>query len=560
MTHFSFTDQRLNRRDFVRVGSVLAATLAVPLPRAASAAPLQVSGSVGSAFVVGIDRYRSIDPLTRAANDARAVAERLATLGYRTFTAIDLTRAAILDRFAEFKSSVSSGGAAFLYFAGHGLQLRGTNFLLPTDVDCSSAEKFHASALSLNDLLRDIAGLRPEQAVAVIDACRNPLSEVELPDRQGGMTSVDAPGGFFMLYSAGAGQFALESLGEDDPVANSVFTRHLLPALRREQTIDDIFYRLAEAVPGDAATVLHRQNPAAYNQSGRPLRLVPAAVAAAVPAPPTAPGRMESTAVLLVAMQAYEGYFVPGENGVAGYEGGNLLTPRMDVRRLDRAFRALGAETLTLVEPNRELLREACAALREIGRRDFVVYFAGAGGLRGGDGTILIQGHRKDEQGRLLVDYVSSRELVTMLLPAREPCAGRTATILIDSCLVDHGFKVGSDGPLPLIESLRRGDRDDVALLYSAAYGQAAADWITLPGAPPTSPGAQALLELLGAPLTIGALAAAFRVRVEALTEGAQTPQLFASPRAIAREFITPAAFEPQSPIDCPPPTSGRTD
>ena len=522
-----------DRRDFMRGVAGFAALASSP---GLAAGAVAAAGSRPQAFVVGIDAYAAVPKLTRAANDARAVTERLDRLGFATTLVVDGDGATIRERFGDFKSGIPGDGAAFLYFAGHGVQLHGTNYLLPRDVDCDSPEAFSRTALSLNELLADLAGLRPGQVVVVIDACRNFLREVDLPGRQAGMTSVSAPGGFYLLYSAGAGEFALESLGDDDPDPNSVFARHFLRSMSAERSIDEIFYEVGPAVRSDAISVPHLQQPAMYNQSGRPLRLVPRPQAAEEPGA----GRMDGAAVLLVGVQQYSRLIVPpGEKGegIAGSMS-DLYTPANDTRILARRFASLGAETIVVAEPDRAALADACASLRETGRRELVLYFAGAGGLRGGDGMIIVPGAATDGGSRPL-DFVSMRELTAMLLPPRASAAGRTATLIIDSCLNDWGFAIAENAPPALIEDLKRGARDDVAVLYSAAYGEAAADSIDGGAA---SPCTIALIEALSGACTVGTLSARIRNTVRDLTSGLQNPQMFASPRAQARAFVTAAA------------------
>ena len=216
----------------------------------------------------------------------------------------------------------------------------------------------------------------------------------------------------------------------------------------------------------------------------------------------------------------------------------DLYTPANDTRILARRFASLGAETIVVAEPDRAALADACASLRETGRRELVLYFAGAGGLRGGDGMIIVPGAATDGGSRPL-DFVSMRELTAMLLPPRASAAGRTATLIIDSCLNDWGFAIAENAPPALIEDLKRGARDDVAVLYSAAYGEAAADSIDGGAA---SPCTIALIEALSGACTVGTLSARIRNTVRDLTSGLQNPQMFASPRAQARDFVTAAA------------------
>lgn len=229
------------------------------------------------ALVIGNDIYTNLPAdkqLANAINDARAVGESLTRLGFKVRRAENLTREKMVDQLFNFTKSVSAGDIALMYFAGHGISINGANFLLPADVQPlrqGEETKTRSVAFSEGDIIADIQERKPRALVMVLDACR------ENPFRQPGTRSIAAePGltrgreaeGVFSIYSAGFGQTALDRLGSDDKVANSIFTRVLVPALERPGVhLADMMIDLREEVGRLAETVGHHQFPAYYDQT-----------------------------------------------------------------------------------------------------------------------------------------------------------------------------------------------------------------------------------------------------------------------------------------------------
>ena len=494
------------------------------------------------AFVMGVNAYRLLKPLERAVADATSVAKALSGHGYHVTLAQDTDRKASLDLFNQFKADLQPGDAAFLFLAGHGLQLAGEGYVLPSDADCRSMEAFETTAISLSSLMAQLSYRNPAQAIAVVDACRNPLKSVDLPRRIAGMASVSAPEGFCLLFSAGSGEFALDTVTEDDADPNGLFTRYFVPNLTRSAGIDDIFYSTSTAVTQTAMSVDHPQHPAFYNQSGRRLHLVPENV----PKSPQAAGfraaggvgggggvgaRLDKCGVLLVKCANYDG--MP-----------RLMAPAADTAALRAHFSRFGATVQLVDEPDTKQLRQACEDFAAAGFERIIFYYSGMGGLAGNDGVLIVN----DQDGgdaRLLQDVgngaamVSLAELHRYLSPMPQS-AGADAVpvyIFIDSCLSDLGIEITEASGYSLIEELRRGKLSNVSVLYSGAYGQPAFD-VVADGRGALS---LALTETFRPGATLGDIASETRRIVARLTRQAalefgydedgqpQTPQLFAS-------------------------------
>lgn len=256
------------------------------------------------ALVVGIDNYTWLEPLRKATNDARAVADTLKSAGFGVTLALDLDADALYDQLARFTAALRPGDDVVIYFAGHGVEVDGRNWLLPADMAPlrpGDEVKLRRAALATDDLLSEITARGPQITLMILDACRdNPFS------RQGtrsvgttrGLARLDAPRGTYVIYSAGAGQTALDRLGEGDRNPNSVFTRALLPRLSQPGlSIRDLAQEVRMEVDATARSIGHDQFPAIYDQLAGEFSILPTALnttlpvaqSPATPAPSKAP-------------------------------------------------------------------------------------------------------------------------------------------------------------------------------------------------------------------------------------------------------------------------------
>ena len=244
---------------------------------------LLLAGSIAAqaadrlAFVVGVDTYPNLGPgaqLERPVADARSVAGTLEGLGFKvTLLSGTVTQEAMLRRFGAFKERLQAGDTVLVYFAGHGIAIQGTNYLLPSDVPAiEPGQELLARTRSLaeTDLSAELRERGARVVVMVIDACRDnpfPRNGTRSVGLGRGLARVEPADGVFSLYAAGAGQQALDRLPGNDPNPNSVFTRVFVDRLRRS---DLNLIDLGESVRDDVARLAegasHRQVPAYYNE------------------------------------------------------------------------------------------------------------------------------------------------------------------------------------------------------------------------------------------------------------------------------------------------------
>jgi hypothetical protein len=248
------------------------------------------------ALVIGIDNYVSVPSLEKARNDARSVHDVLSQAGFRSDLLLDPDQLGLLTAVNSLSGRVSPGDEVVFYFAGHGVEIDGRNYLLPKDVpQALPGGEFLVTSRALPldsvlDLLR-VRGARV--SLLIVDACRdNPFPRQGTRSLGGsrGLGRVDSPPeGTFILFSAGNGQTALDRLSDNDPDPNSVFTRILLPRLSEPGVpIHELSRDVRTAVRQLARTVGHDQFPAVYDQFDGNFSVV-AALPTALVAQPAAP-------------------------------------------------------------------------------------------------------------------------------------------------------------------------------------------------------------------------------------------------------------------------------
>ncbi|WP_306391612.1 caspase family protein [Telluria beijingensis] len=222
--------------------AVLALLLAAGLAQAAPAVGARM------ALVIGNGSYAPPSALPNAGNDARLMARTLAALGYTVTERHDLDRKQLDDAVTRFANGLPQGATAFVYFAGHGMQIEGTNYLTPVDMVLSSPAAAQVHSYSLKGMLDRLARSRSAVNIVVLDACRNnpfrPSGERYRSFRDLGLSQVAAPRGTFIAYSTAPGQLAL-----DGKEGNSVYTRTLASVMREPgRDLESVFKRTAELV------------------------------------------------------------------------------------------------------------------------------------------------------------------------------------------------------------------------------------------------------------------------------------------------------------------------
>ncbi len=233
-----------------------------------------------SALVIGNQTYTTVPSLRNARADAEAMAAALDALGFEVMLRLDLDDRALRQAMRDFKSKLDGGSEAVFYFAGHGVQLGAANYLLPTNISPESEEQVKDDALMLQRVLDDLSEQKVRFSVAIVDACRDnpfPKTGTRSIGSTRGLAPTTAATGQMILFSAGAGQTALDNLSPDDPNPNGVFTRVLLREMTRPGLpVDQVLKRTRQEVVALAKSIGHEQVPALYDQTVGEFYFIPA--------------------------------------------------------------------------------------------------------------------------------------------------------------------------------------------------------------------------------------------------------------------------------------------
>lgn len=228
--------------NLILASGLLALTqLMTPTDAAAEAARL--------ALVIGQSAYRTVPELPNAANDAKGMAELLGNAGFNVTAAPNLSQNEMRQAISDFAGKVSASGAdtiALVFYAGHGLQIDGENYLVPVDLDPKREADIPLQGVRLNDLLNTLGALPTRARIFMLDAYRNNPFPA-LSGAGHGLAIVDtkagAPGSF-ISYSTSPGSEAEDGSGADSPYTTAALTVAKQPNV----PIEEVFKRIRVAV------------------------------------------------------------------------------------------------------------------------------------------------------------------------------------------------------------------------------------------------------------------------------------------------------------------------
>lgn len=202
------------------------------------------------ALVIGNSSYRRIQALKNPRNDADDVCKKLQTLKFEVQCQLDIsTRNEFRQAIRTFGSRITPRSTVFIYYAGHGVQINGENYLLPISMDANSAADIEDEGLSLSFVLRMLDEARSSPNIVVLDACRNnPFPNKIAGASSKGLARVDPPNGSILVYATSPNGAALDGDGR-----NGLFTKHLLENLSKPgQKLDELFQMVSKGVEDEA--------------------------------------------------------------------------------------------------------------------------------------------------------------------------------------------------------------------------------------------------------------------------------------------------------------------
>lgn len=200
------------------------------------------------ALVIGNSAYENVTALPNPANDAKEIGKFLNSAGFEVILANDLDHDEMIQVLQDFSGRIAERGpntVAFVYYAGHGLQIAGDNYLVPVDAKIASEADVPNQAIRLVDVMATLQAVPSRMRAVVIDACRNnPFSS--LKDTGRGLAIVDAPNGSIVGYSTAPGTEAFDGEGRNSPYTSAFLRLGREPNLPIEQ-----FFKKVRVVVND---------------------------------------------------------------------------------------------------------------------------------------------------------------------------------------------------------------------------------------------------------------------------------------------------------------------
>ena len=221
-----------------------AAAAVVLLSIAGYPAYAQLASENRLALVIGNATYKS-SPLTNPVNDARLIEQSLKDAGFTVLKAENASRRDMQRLIRDFGDKLKqSGGVGLFYFAGHGVQVRGNNYLIPVDADIKTEDEVAFDSIDAQSVLEKMESAKNRMNLIVLDACRdNPFAK-NSRSASAGLATMSAPSGSLVAYSTAPGSVASDGSGK-----NGLYTEQFARVLQQPGLpVEEVFKQVRAAV------------------------------------------------------------------------------------------------------------------------------------------------------------------------------------------------------------------------------------------------------------------------------------------------------------------------
>jgi len=210
------------------------------------------------ALVVGNNNYKGrLSKLNNPINDARAIRDILQERNFEVIYVEDSSKKSMKEGLNKFYRQIQKGGVGMFYFSGHGIEVDGQNYLIPTDAKIEAKSDTEYEAVALAKITKRMKNAGNRLNIVVLDACRNdPFSRGV---GTGGLAKIE-PIGMFVSYSTGAGSVASDGASGQ----NGLFTKSLIKHMKRGLDLQGVFQETRKEVYQASN---HKQFPAIYDQT-----------------------------------------------------------------------------------------------------------------------------------------------------------------------------------------------------------------------------------------------------------------------------------------------------
>ena len=173
-------------------------------------------------LVIGNGDYKN-GPLENPVNDAKDMAATMKECGFKVLMEINCNRTEMRDAVREFGDMIKQGGVGLFFYAGHGLQVDGENYLVPLEADIENEYEIEDECLKVSSVLRSMEAADNRLNIIILDACRNNPFKSSFRSANRGLVKMDAPTGSILAYSTAPGSVAKDGKGR-----NGLYTSNLL--------------------------------------------------------------------------------------------------------------------------------------------------------------------------------------------------------------------------------------------------------------------------------------------------------------------------------------------
>ena len=221
------------------------------------------------ALIVGNSAYQTVGSLPNAGNDARLIAATLEGLGFEVTLMQDAHQLELQGAIATFGRRLRDAGSdatGLFYYAGHGIQSFGTNYLLPVDIELQDAADLPLVAVEAETVLRQMFSARNRTNIVILDACRNNPFEQIANFLDDGLAEMKAPVGTFLSYATSPGAVAYDGAGSNSPFSAALAAAMPTPGMPIEQVFKKVRVSVLEVTAG-------RQTPWDTSSSDHRVRL-----------------------------------------------------------------------------------------------------------------------------------------------------------------------------------------------------------------------------------------------------------------------------------------------
>ncbi len=184
----------------------------------------QLSAAERIALVVGAGGYHNLSTLKNPPNDARLIAKTLRAVNFKVLEIYDPKRQALLSLIGDFRDALKNAGkdaVGLFYYAGHGVQFNGQNYMVPVDARFGNQDQAVSDSIAIGWVMGAFQDADTKTNLVILDACRNnPFAETRSVAK--GLAPMDAPSGTLISYATAPGALAADGIGDNSPFTSAL--------------------------------------------------------------------------------------------------------------------------------------------------------------------------------------------------------------------------------------------------------------------------------------------------------------------------------------------------